>query len=424
MKLLYKTNIFSSLVTVILLLSGVLIVYYTVIHKIDREQDVHLQNDKHALLLLLHQGKPFQLFNTNIGERIKIHAIPKQTFFKDSVWDNTFKDADADQDDPQETITFRNLYFQTKIKDTTFEITISRSLAEGDEISSYIATAIFLFLFFSLLVLFLLNTYISKLIFRPFYHTVRKIKDWSVTQGYLPEFTKTDINEFQELNETVKGLMINIVDDFTHQKEFTENISHETQTPVAIISGKLELLMQDSTLTPERQKLLMEAYSATQRLKRLNQTLISLTRIENKQYGEVSMVSLDSVILDTIEKFQDFADAGNIKITHSLMHIEKLLNEELFVLMLNNLIMNAIKHNYGPKGFVHIELNANGLVVTNSGWQEPIQKQDIFSRFKRYKTTDDSFGLGLSILKKITDFLGWYISYEYHNGEHRFLVEW
>lgn len=169
----------------------------------------------------------------------------------------------------------------------------------------------------------------------------------------------------------------------------------------------------------------MEAYAATQRLKRLNQSLVALTRIENKQYATKQRILLDDMIRDHLENFQDIFQESSIQVRTDLVPVMVLANEDLLKMLLNNLIINSIKHNGDQNKFILIELNKKGLVISNSGAAGPIPKEDVFSRFKRFKTSEDSLGLGLSIIKKVCDFLAWEIRYEFSAPNvHRFILTW
>jgi len=88
------------------------------------------------------------------------------------------------------------------------------------------------------------------------------------------------------------------------------------------------------------------------------------------------------------------------------------------------LLINAIKHNLSENGYLKILLNENGMVIENSGVSSKIDKENVFEKFKRYTTIEDSIGLGLSIIKKILDSLKWTIAYEYKNGAHIFEINW
>lgn len=422
MKLLYKTNIFTSIVTLALFTLGVFIIYNIIIQKIDSELDEHLLINKAQVIAGLRNGKPMDYFNSNIGEKIEIKKIPKITSTKD-VFVNYSRN-EKDGDEGEEELNFRKIIFQTIVFNEAIEVSIISSLSERREIGEYISGVILLFLFLSLIILFLLNSVISKYIWSPFYLTLSKIKNWKPDDKSLL-LEKTNILEFSELNATLNNFIQKIEEDYTNLKDFTENISHETQTPIAIISAKIEMLMQERNYSEKQQEMLAESYKAVQRLKRLNETIVMLTRIENNIYVGTEKINLSISVHEKLLELNDFIKAKNISIiVEDFDSVEKEINPLLLNVLLNNLLINAIKHNLSENGYLKIQLSENGMVIENSGVSTKIEKENVFQKFKRYTTIEDSIGLGLSIIKKVLDLLKWTIKYEYNNGAHIFKINW
>ena len=420
MKLLNKTNIYTSIVTLLLFALGVFIMYTVIIQKIDSELDEHLLINKSQVIAGLRKGKPAVYFYSNIGEKIEIKKIPKQTSFKDVFESYTTYEKDGDEGEEEQN--FRKITFQTVVFNEVLEISITSSLSERREIGEYISGVILLFLFLALIFLFLLNSLISKYIWSPFYKTLSKIKKWKVEENKLLVLEKTNIVEFSELNTTLNNFIQKIQEDYTNLKEFTENISHETQTPVAVISAKIEMLMQEN-YSQKQQEMLVEAYKAVQRLKKLNETIVMLTRIENSRGGDFENINLSEAINEKLTELDDFIKAKNIStaiIDSNSIH--RNTSPLLFNILLNNLLINAIKHNQTENGYIRVTLSENGFVVENSGANGRIDKQNVFEKFKRYSTIEDSIGLGLSIIKKVTDSLNWGIKYEFKNNAHFFEI--
>lgn len=420
MKLLSKTTIYTSITTVLLLLTGILIVFTLIFKKIKHEETEHLLIDKFKVIKLLQKGKPPPHFRSNIGEKISIEEIPFLTLKKNVFSDYLTKEEAGEND----FITIRELKFQTQVGDKCYEIKISHSLAEQDEIKNYIISTIITFLIFSLLILLILNLIISRRIWTPFYNTVVFIKHWSIRENQPVEFKQTGIDEFNELNIAVNGLIKKIREDYSHLKEFTENISHETQTPIAVLSSKIELLMQEHDYSENQKKLLSQSYESIQRLKKLNETLITLTRIENNQFVKMEIVDLSVLIKNSMEDLSDFIEEKAIQVQLNIVPVEKEVNRMVVTILLNNLLTNAIKHNLTRGGFIQIDLSQNGFLIWNSASNGEIQKKYVFERFKSYSTNPNSVGLGLSIIKKVIDFLEWKISYRFKDDVHTFEVIW
>jgi signal transduction histidine kinase len=423
MKLLNKTNIYISIVTLSLFALGVFVMYTVIIQKIDSELDEHLLINKSQVIASLRKGKPVIYFLSNIGEKIEIKKIPKQTSQKDIFESYTIYEKDGDEGEEERN--FRKITFQTVVFNEVLEINITSSLSERREIGQYISGVILLFLFLSLIILFLLNTFISKYLWSPFYKTLSRIKNWKVEDNKSLVLEKTNIVEFSELNTTLNVFIQKIQEDYTNLKEFTENISHETQTPVAIISAKIEMLMQEKNYSSKQQEMLSETYKSVQRLKKLNETIVMLTRIDNSRATDLKNINLSDAINEKFLELDDFIKAKNINTAViGSTQINKKTNPLLLNILLNNLLINAIKHNQLSNGYIKVKVNENGFVVENSGVNGRIDKENVFEKFKRYSTIEDSIGLGLSIIKKVADSLNWNVNYDFKNGAHVFEINW
>ena len=81
MKLLTKTNIFSSTTTILLFAIGVFIVYKVILVKLDKEADKQLLSTKGQIIKGLNDGISPKEFMTNIGQKIYVRNINRQTIF-------------------------------------------------------------------------------------------------------------------------------------------------------------------------------------------------------------------------------------------------------------------------------------------------------------------------------------------------------
>ena len=89
---------------------------------------------------------------------------------------------------------------------------------------------------------------------------------------------------------------------------------------------------------------------------------------------------------------------------------------------MSNLITNAIKHNI-EGGMIDISLTKKSLIISNSGRPLTIPPEELFERFKKDRIDTDSLGLGLSIVRKITDQYSFSVSYTYMPPSHIIMVQ-
>lgn len=425
MKLLTKTNIFTSITTILLFAIGVFIIYKVILIKLDKEVDRQLLSTKNKIIKGLKDGIDSKEFMSNIGPKIYVRKIKTQTIFNNKFIEYTGKNFEEDvtgKEIEDGRIIQRELLFQTAVKGKVYEITVCVSLAEGKQIGEYISAVVLIFLIASFLILFLLNRLISDFIWSSFNDTLSKIKTWNIKKHEKLNFIDTDIDEFHLLNDTLKDLTQQIQSDYHNLKEFTENVSHESQTPLSIISTKIELLMQETNYSERQNKLLVQTYNASQRISKLNQGLILLTRIENKQFIETSTIDLAKVIDEKIEILEDFLESKQITIQKNYNKlVVKEINTSLLSILLDNLFINAIKYNLEANGIIKVTIDEDSFSLENTSYIDKINRQFLFDRFNK-NSISGSLGLGLSLIKKIVDFYNWQVTYSHKDGTHKFKI--
>jgi signal transduction histidine kinase len=235
------------------------------------------------------------------------------------------------------------------------------------------------------------------------------------------ELEPSNVEEFKELNRSIKSLTLKLQSDFNNLKEFSENASHEMQTPLAIMQSKIELLLQSTKLTKVQSEQLQSIYQAGQRLSKLNKTLLLLAKVENQQFSSKEEVSLKTIIEKQLENYEDFIINKNIKVNTDLSDKTISTNTVLAETLISNLFSNAIKHNI-QDGTIDITYIRDILIFSNTGNILQQDPQNLFNRFKKASTRKDSLGLGLAIVKKICDVNDWQISYSSEKNMHQISI--
>ena len=312
-----------------------------------------------------------------------------------------------------EFVDYRQLTAIYRFGDNFYEIQIKQSMSEAESLLNGILPAeIGLFVLFLLGVL-LMNNYVNRNVWEPFYDILEKIKayDFEETKVISYEASDTSTLEFQELAKSIEKMTNKIYRDFLNQKEFNENSSHELQTPLAIIRNKLELLIQSKNLKEEEMEIIESIFDAVKRLNLLNKGLILISQIDNRQYSETEEVRMDRVVNNTIKNFLYQIEERSISLTTNIEEGCKVrTNPILAEILITNLVSNAIKHNL-PNGSLHIELDRVHFLVRNSGKPLSAEAENMFERFKKDSDSEQSVGLGLAIVKKISILLGHKVKY-------------
>jgi len=258
---------------------------------------------------------------------------------------------------------------------------------------------------------------ISKYILAPFKRTLRVIQSFELKQKEAIRLPGTSTSEFRELNEFLLKMTDKVREDYQSLKEFTENASHELQTPTAIIRGKLDLLME-SDIRDEQAVLIAEMQNALERLSRIHSSLTLLTKLENQEYAAKEPVNFSRLTREGLASFQELMQMKQLRLVVEIEDkIYIPLHASLADLLLTNLISNAIRHNAGA-GVIFVRLRREGLVIANTGQEPSVPTEELFERFKKGNPGSDSIGIGLAIVRQICDMSHFDIIYEYQEGFH------
>jgi len=256
-----------------------------------------------------------------------------------------------------------------------------------------------------------------------FYDTIAKINNYDVNSH--EEFTlhNSDIKEFEDLNRVLFTMTERIKNDYINLKEYIENASHEIQTPLAIINSKMELLLQSGDMKEKQFKMVADAYEASNRLSRLNKTLILMAKIENRQFPESKPVNPAIMINHQLESLEDLIHSRKINIIKKMdTEVIVMMNPYLAEILLVNLIKNAVRHNI-TGGDLVLELSNEYFKISNSGTVLQMDPDMLFKRFHTSSSSPESLGLGLSIVQKICVMYGFKVKYSYQNNMHVMQVD-
>lgn len=408
MKLLTKTSLNFISASVIFFLVGSMVMYFSVRNIIAKDLQNRLLQQQNEFIYTAQQNKVTDL----VSELVFVHTTENKQLY-------SFSDTVLIANEKY--MLYRKLAFSYSQNEQDYKVSILLSQSESDKLimKIVIMNVGFAMLFF--LIMFFVNRHSIKSALGVFYSTIRKLEDFEVTQSSTLSLDTAEIEEVKKLNQVFEKMSAQIRQDFISQKEYTENVSHELQTPLAIISSKADELMQADNLSKEQMEQLALLLETTNRLSKINQALIFLTKIDNRFYTEGSTFSLNDLIKEKLSLFKDAIQDKNIKLKLDLLDITHVyMNPYLAETLIINLIKNAIVHNENG-GILRITLNNQTLSIANSGSPLSFDEKDIFKRFTRSNENKKSIGIGLSIVQRICDLYAFNIAYSYAD-EHQFKI--
>lgn len=258
-------------------------------------------------------------------------------------------------------------------------------------------------------------------LWKPFQLTLKEIKQFNIADVDQFKGKPSKVDEFAELNEAIREMSLRVTYDYLNLKQFTENASHEMMTPLAVVTTKLDTLIQDETLSAGQLEQITDIYSSINKSSRLNQSLLLLAKLENKLITDNESINLETVLPEKMLQFQELMQTKDLSFEHNLQPKQVLASKYLIDILLNNLFSNAIRHN-NSGGVIIIELNGEQLSIKNTGANHSLNEDLIFERFQKGKESQGT-GLGLTLVKNICQHYGYDIHYTYDSGQHTFILK-
>jgi len=417
MKLIYKTARTYLIMSVIIFITAGVMLFFVLTEVMNRQLEEKLYYNKEVVEKIVKYDYPLTTLEAEKmtpQERIK---YPRDTIIiKDTLISHAIEGVDIDQFEK-----YRQLTAYETLQGQRWRIVTRNSLVRNKDFIWVITWTTVVILLLLLTSLWILNTRIAKKLWKPFYTNLNRLKNFSVQDQNPIDLEESSIEEFSQLNESILSLTQKLQSDYNSLKEFSENASHEMQTPLAIMQSKIELLLQSPMISQEQTQQLRSIYQAGNRLSKLNKTLLLLAKVENQQFSIKEQVDMKALIQKHLENYEDFILNKNITVHTALDDTKIQANAILADTLLSNLLSNAIKHNV-QNGTITITLTDKFLEFSNTGnalTQDPV---NLFNRFKKASTLKESLGLGLAIVKQICDVNKWHPNYTYKDKLHKISI--
>jgi signal transduction histidine kinase len=410
-------NVYLS-VSVIAILIVTPLFYFVTSHLFISEVDETLLERKKFItqkLSVIHSTEDIKIWQ-QFDDDIELIAHHDQKLSKDTLYSSNRFNALSKEYEP-----FRTLRSEVTMLDKSYYLFIHISLVESEDLIEVLVLAEIVLLILLLTGMQVINSQISQKIFRPFYKTLAQLQNYRLNQKEPLILDETSIKEFTELNDALSKMTEKIHSDYLILRQFTENASHEIQTPLAIINSKLELIMQDESISASQMQSLQIIFESSRRLSRLNQGLLLLTKIENNQFTQIEEIDLKKLIKDKIALYEEFITAKNLNFNLYLKEKKISANPVLAQTLVANLLQNAIRHNMSGGNLI-IELTENHLLFANTGKTPEVNPENFFERFYKSSSDSDSLGLGLAIVREICDHEHLNIAYTFVNSLHQIVI--
>lgn len=394
--------------------------YMAVVEEVNDEVDDTLEDYSEGLIIRALSGEDMPTASNGSNNQYYLYEVSES--YVASHPQITYRDEMVFITEKSETEPARVLITIFRTEDERYMelVVYTPTIEKLDLLRAILGWIIFLYVLLLLIIL-SINIWVFRKNMKPLYVLLKWLDSSQLGKKNEPLENTTKITEFRKLNAATMAFAERGEKLFEQQKTFIGNASHEMQTPLAICRNRLEMLMEDETLTEHQLNELIKTHQTLENLTRMNRSLLLLCKIENGQFADTRSVCLNDILTHYLDDYKEVYAYRNITVTvttDSSFCVE--MNDSLVSVLVTNLLKNSFVHNIDG-GFIYIKITANTFEISNTG-EKPLDRERIFERFYQGQKKEGSTGLGLALVDSICKANHLKIDYTYVENRHIFTI--
>ncbi|WP_270230914.1 sensor histidine kinase [Phocaeicola coprocola] len=394
--------------------------YMAVVEEVNDEVDDTLEDYSEGLIIRALSGEDMPTASNGSNNQYYLYEVSES--YAASHPQITYRDEMVFITEKSETEPARVLITIFRTEDERYMelVVYTPTIEKLDLLRAILGWIIFLYVLLLLIIL-SINIWVFRKNMKPLYVLLKWLDTSQLGKKNEPLENTTKITEFRKLNAATMAFAERGEKLFEQQKTFIGNASHEMQTPLAICRNRLEMLMEDETLTEHQLNELIKTHQTLENLTRMNRSLLLLCKIENGQFADTRSVCLNDILAHYLDDYKEVYAYRNITVTvttDSSFCVE--MNDSLVSVLVTNLLKNSFVHNIDG-GFIYIKITANTFEISNTG-EKPLDRERIFERFYQGQKKEGSTGLGLALVDSICKANHLKIDYTYVENRHIFTI--
>ncbi|WP_202703491.1 HAMP domain-containing sensor histidine kinase [Flavobacterium sp. UGB4466] len=271
-------------------------------------------------------------------------------------------------------------------------------------------TLIISYIFFTC-ICWVLTSFMVKKAMSPLNIFHQKIKNINENNLDTRVASKNNKNEIDLIANEFNFMMDRIEVSYQKQKEFTAHASHELRTPLSRITSQIENTIADPTTSDKGKSFLKTILSDINQLTELINSLLILSKIDNKKNENKEVHRMDEILFSAIENlnksYPEFLILFEIEESNNLdTALEINGNKNLLEIAITNILKNACVYSDNKQAKVIISTKDDQLVISISNTGQTLNEEEqknLFQPFMRGKNSKGTtgFGLGLRIVHRI-----------------------
>ena len=301
------------------------------------------------------------------------------------------------------------VFYDTKDKD--FYALISATDDYGKRKLLFLRYTLIVSYIFFTCICWVLTSFMVKKVMSPLNTFHQKIKNINENNLDTRVESKSTKNEIDLIANEFNFMMDRIEISYQKQKEFTAHASHELRTPLSRITSQIENTIEDSATSDKGKNFLKTILSDVNQLTELINSLLILSKMDNKKHENIEVHRMDEILFSAIENlnqsFPEFVILFEIEENENLdTALEVKGNKNLLEIALSNVLKNACVYSDNKQAVVKISSENNNLIISISNTGKTLsenEQKNLFQPFMRGENAKGTsgFGLGLRIVNRI-----------------------
>ncbi|MHC0443024.1 sensor histidine kinase [Flavobacterium sp. 3-210] len=315
------------------------------------------------------------------------------------------------------------VFYDTKDKD--FYALISATDDYGKRKLIFLRYTLVVSYIFFTCICWVLTSFMVKKAMNPLHVFHQKIKNINENNLDTRVESKSNKNEIDLIANEFNFMMDRIEISYQKQKEFTAHASHELRTPLSRITSQIENVVTDPATSEKGKSFLKTILTDVNQLTELINSLLILSKIDNKNHENTEGQRMDEILFSAIENlnksFPDFVILFEMEESDDLDSVLEVKgNKNLLEIALGNILKNACVYSDDKQAKVKISVQNNHLVISISNNGKTLgedEQKNLFQPFMRGKNAKGTsgFGLGLRIVQRILSLHNTSITYSVPN---------
>lgn len=424
MRLITRIVLNTAVSLVIIISAWMIYTYYNTISEVYEEIDEYLEKYAFRLIDRFEGGIVPDSTLTSFWANNNCYMERVSADYGMSHTELTYGHDDMYMDDIREEQDVRTLTFCYRMpKGDWYRIMVISPSFDNEDLSEPLLNSAILLGGLLILSIIAIITFIIYRSMKPMYQLLYWLRRHKVGEPADFKSGKKEITELRLIKEAVMESVERTNEVYEQQKLFIGNASHEMQTPIAVCSNAVEMLVEDPDTTEKQLGYLERIYDRLNYLSKLNRRLLMLSRIDNNKYEDTEDVCLGKIAIECAEDVAEINSERNMVLQiggHSEIHTN--MDPTLAGALVSNLVRNAFTHS-PDGGTVSIMKKDRKLVIANTAKAGALDETMIYKRFyKGDNSNTKSTGLGLSIVDAICKRYGFRIGYEFKDRMHYFTL--